>query len=140
VTSGHRKPTPKFHHVDGRDRVKLQAAHTKLAHSRAFVVRAYKLQTHEMLFDAIAQRSHGVMSAKLTVAEAFRVLGGAPRRGIFDNPSSALTRRHADRRRPRRRGQGAAGHPSGPASSYLSDDQSNQASRDRFKSRNANGP
>ena len=33
-------------------RVKLQAAHTKLALSRAFVIRAYRLQTHEMLFDA----------------------------------------------------------------------------------------
>ena len=75
--------------IDGK-RVKLQAAHTKLAHSRAFVVRAYRLQTHEMLFDAIAQQSHGVMSAKLTVAEAFRALGGVPRRGIFDNPSRAF--------------------------------------------------
>jgi hypothetical protein len=27
-------------------------AHTKLSHSRAFIVRAYPLQTHEMLFDA----------------------------------------------------------------------------------------
>jgi transposase len=59
-------------------RVKLQAAHTKLAHSRAFVIRAYKLQTHEMLFDALA--------------EAFRVLGGVPRRGIFDNMRTAVDR------------------------------------------------
>jgi transposase len=59
-------------------RVKLQAAHTKLAHSRAFVVRAYRLQTHEMLFDALA--------------EAFRVLGGVPRRGIFDNMRTAVDR------------------------------------------------
>jgi transposase len=59
-------------------RVKLQAAHTKLAHSRAFVIRAYRLQTHEMLFDALA--------------EAFRVLGGVPRRGIFDNMRTALDR------------------------------------------------
>ena len=36
----------------GGERVKLQVAHTKLSHSRAFVVRAYLLQTHEMLFDA----------------------------------------------------------------------------------------
>jgi transposase len=50
---------------------KLQAAHTKLAHSKAFIVRAYPLQTHEMLFDAMTQ--------------AFRVLGGVPQRGIFDN-------------------------------------------------------
>lgn len=33
-------------------------------------MRAYPLQTHEMLFDALTQ--------------AFRVLGGAPKRGIFD--------------------------------------------------------
>jgi transposase len=59
-------------------RIKLQAAHTKLAHSRAFVIRAYKLQTHEMLFDALA--------------EAFRVLGGVPRRGIFDNMRTAVDR------------------------------------------------
>ena len=32
---------------------KLQAAHTKLSHSKAFIVRAYPLQTHEMLFDAM---------------------------------------------------------------------------------------
>jgi transposase len=51
------------------ERTKLQVAHTKLSHSRAFIVRAYPLQTHEMLFDALTQ--------------AFRVLGGVPRRGIF---------------------------------------------------------
>lgn len=62
----------------GGKRVKLQAAHTKLAHSRAFVVRAYRLQTHEMLFDALT--------------EAFRVLGGVPRRGIFDNMRTAVDR------------------------------------------------
>ena len=70
----------------GGKRIKLQAAHTKLAHSRAFVVRAYKLQTHEMLFDAIAQRSHGVISAKLTGAEAFRVLGGRSGRPCRASP------------------------------------------------------
>jgi len=57
---------------------KLQVAHTKLAHSRAFIVRAYLLQTHEMLFDALTQ--------------AFRVLGGVPRRGIFDNMKTAVDR------------------------------------------------
>jgi transposase len=55
---------------------KLQVAHTKLAHSRAFIVRAYLLQTHEMLFDALAN--------------AFRVLGGVPQRGIFDNMRTAV--------------------------------------------------
>jgi hypothetical protein len=36
----------------GGERIKLQVAHIKLSHSRAFLVRAYLLQTHEMLFDA----------------------------------------------------------------------------------------
>ncbi|MDR7297053.1 transposase [Pelomonas aquatica] len=49
------------------ERTKLQVAHFKLSHSRAFYVRAYLLQTHEMLFDA---HNH-----------AFRVFGGVPRRG-----------------------------------------------------------
>ncbi len=40
------------HEVIGGDRVKLQLAHVKLSYSRAFTVRAYLLQTHEMLFDA----------------------------------------------------------------------------------------
>jgi hypothetical protein len=35
----------------GGEWVKLQVAHIKLSHSRAFLVRAYPLQTHEMLFD-----------------------------------------------------------------------------------------
>jgi transposase len=64
--------------VLGGERVKLQVAHTKLSHSRAFIVRAYLLQTHEMLFDALTQ--------------AFRVLGGVPRRGIFDNMKTAVDR------------------------------------------------
>ena len=62
--------------VIGGKRIKLQAAHTRLSHSRAFAIRACPLQTHEMLFDALA--------------EAFRVLGGVPRRGIFDNTSRAF--------------------------------------------------
>jgi len=52
---------------------KLQVAHTKLSHSRTFIVRAYLLQTHEMLFDVLTQ--------------AFRVLGGV---GL---PSKGGTRR-----------------------------------------------
>ena len=60
------------------ERTKLQVAHTKLSHSRAFIVRAYLLQTHEMLFDALTQ--------------AFRVLGGVPQRGIFDNMKTAVDR------------------------------------------------
>ena len=64
--------------IIGGERVKLQAAHTKLSHSKAFIVRAYPLQTHEMLFDALTQ--------------AFRVLGGVPKRGIFDNMKTAVDR------------------------------------------------
>lgn len=57
--------------VIGGERTKLQVAHIKLSHSRAFLVRAYLLQTHEMLFDA---HWHG-----------FRVFGGVPERGIYDS-------------------------------------------------------
>jgi transposase len=53
------------------ERTKLQVAHFKLSYSRVFILRAYPQQTHEMLFDA---HNH-----------AFRVLGGVPRRGIYDN-------------------------------------------------------
>ena len=35
----------------GPRQMKLQVAHFKLCHSRAFMLRAYPLQTHEMLFD-----------------------------------------------------------------------------------------
>ena len=63
--------------LNGRP-TKLQVAHTKLSHSRAFITRAYLLQTHEMLFDALTQ--------------AFRVLGGVPQRGIFDNMKTAVDR------------------------------------------------
>lgn len=64
--------------VIGGERMKLQVAQFKLAYSRAFVLRAYPLQTHEMLFDA---HNH-----------AFRVLGGVPQRGIFDNMKTAVDR------------------------------------------------
>jgi len=64
--------------VVGGDRMKLQVAHIKLSHSRAFLVRAYPLQTHEMLFDA-----HW---------HAFRVFGGVPERGIYDNMRTAVDR------------------------------------------------
>lgn len=58
------------------ERTKLQVAQFKFCYSRAFVLRAYPLQTHEMLFDA---HNH-----------AFRVLGGVPRRGIYDNMRTAV--------------------------------------------------
>ena len=60
------------------EHTKLQVAHIKLSHSRAFLLRAYLLQTHEMLFDA-----HW---------HAFRVFGGVPRRGIYDNMKTAVDR------------------------------------------------
>ena len=58
------------------ERTKLQVAHFKLSYSRAFFLRAYVQQTHEMLFDA---HNH-----------AFRVLGGVPQRGIYDNMRTAV--------------------------------------------------
>jgi transposase len=64
--------------VLGGERTKLQVAHMKLSHSRAFLLRAYLLQTHEMLFDA---HWHG-----------FRVFGGVPERGIYDNMRTAVDR------------------------------------------------
>jgi transposase len=62
--------------IIGNERTKLQVAHTKLSYSRAFIVRAYLLQTHEMLFDA---HNH-----------AFRIFGGIPGRGIYDNMKTAI--------------------------------------------------
>jgi transposase len=61
--------------IDGAN-TKLQVAHFKLCHSRAFFLRAYLLQTHEMLFDA---HYH-----------ALSTLGGIPERGIYDNMKTAV--------------------------------------------------
>ena len=55
---------------------KLQVAHFKLSHSRAFFLRAYLLQSHEMLFDA---HYH-----------AFQAFNGVPERGIYDNMKTAV--------------------------------------------------
>jgi transposase len=71
--------------VVGGSRIKLQVAHFKLSHSRAFILRAYLLQTHEMLFDA---HNH-----------AFAVWGGVPRRGIYDNMKTAVDRVRSGKRR-----------------------------------------
>ena len=62
--------------IIGGMRRRLEVAHIKLAHSRAFLVVAYPLQTHEMLFDAHAR--------------AFAAFGGIPRRGIYDNMKTAV--------------------------------------------------
>lgn len=69
----------------GGERTKLQVAHVKLCYSRAFVLRAYLLQTQEMLFDA---HRH-----------AFELLGGVPRRGIYDNMRTAVDRIGRGKRR-----------------------------------------
>lgn len=55
---------------------KLQIAHFKLSHSRAYFMRAYLTQSHEMLFDA---HYH-----------AFTAFGGIPERGIYDNMKTAV--------------------------------------------------
>jgi transposase len=57
-------------------RRRLEVAHVKLAHSRAFLVVAYPTQSHEMLFDAHTR--------------AFQAFGGVPRRGIYDNMKTAV--------------------------------------------------
>lgn len=57
-------------------RRRLEVAHLKLAASRAFVLVAYYSQSHEMLFDAHAR--------------AFAILGGIPKRGIYDNMKTAV--------------------------------------------------
>ena len=62
--------------VIGGLRRRLEVAHTKLAASRAYVLVAYFTQSHEMLFDAHTR--------------AFAVLGGIPRRGIYDNMRTAV--------------------------------------------------
>jgi transposase len=63
--------------INGR-KTKLQVAHFKLCNSRAYLIRAYYTQSHEMLFDA---HNH-----------AFRVFQGVPERGIYDNMKPPLIR------------------------------------------------
>ena len=69
----------------GGERTKLQIAHFKLSHSRAFYLRAYLLQTHEMLFDA---HNH-----------AFAMFGGVPARGIYDNMRVAVDKVRSGKQR-----------------------------------------
>ncbi len=64
--------------VIGGERTKLQVAHMTLAQSRAFLLRAYLLQSHEMLLDA-----HW---------SGFRVFGGVPAQGIYDTMRTAVDR------------------------------------------------
>ena len=62
--------------VLGGERTKLQVAHIKLSHSRAFS------------FGPIRCRPTRCCSTRTT--QAFRVLGGVPRRGIYDNMKTAV--------------------------------------------------
>jgi len=64
---------------------KILVAHTKLCASRAFHLAAYPTQSHEMLFDAHTR--------------AFRVFGGIPRRGIYDNMKTAVDKVGVGKRR-----------------------------------------
>ena len=72
----------------GGTRVKLQVAHTKLSYSRAFIIRAYRLQTHEMLFDAHNHAFQGfqeachVAGSTTTCARRWTRLGAARTRTI----------------------------------------------------------
>lgn len=54
----------------------IKVAHIRLCHSRKFLVIAYPRETQEMVFDAHWQ--------------AFQHFGGVPRRGIYDNMSTAV--------------------------------------------------
>ncbi len=62
----------------GPRQMKLLVAHFKLSHSRAFMLRAYPLRTHEMLFDA---HNH-----------CLRALGGITERGIYDNMKTVVVK------------------------------------------------
>jgi transposase/DNA-directed RNA polymerase subunit K/omega len=53
-----------------------KVAHVRLCHSRMFLSQAYPRETQEMVFDAHER--------------AFRLFGGAGRRGIYDNLSTAV--------------------------------------------------
>jgi len=64
---------------------KLLVAHIKLCASRAFLLVAYPTQSHEMLFDAHTR--------------AFRVFGGIPKRGIYDNMKTAVDKVGVGKRR-----------------------------------------
>ena len=64
---------------------KLLLAHVKLCASRASLLVAYPTQRYEMLFDAHAR--------------AFRVFGGVPKRGIYDNMKTAVDRVGVGKRR-----------------------------------------
>ncbi len=63
----------------------VKVAHLRLCHSRRFYIRAYPRETQDMVFDAHAR--------------AFAVLGGVPRRGIYDNMKTAVDAIYAGKTR-----------------------------------------
>ena len=66
-------------HVElGGQVVKLKVAQMRLSYSRKPYVRAYPGESHEMLFDAHVR--------------AFAYFGGVPRRGLYDNMKTAVTK------------------------------------------------
>jgi transposase len=76
---------------------KLQVAHFKLSYSRAYFMRAYLTQSHEMLFDA---HYH-----------AFVAFGGVPERGIYDNMKTAVDKvGRGKQRQVNKRFQAMVGH------------------------------
>ena len=77
--------------VLGGERATLQVAHIKLSHSRAFLLRAYPLQTNDLSHRA---RTDGAAMASMFDAHVhgFRVFGGVPGRGIYDNMRTAVDR------------------------------------------------
>lgn len=66
-------------HVElGGQLTKLKCGHLRLSHSRKFYLRAYPSESHEMLFDVHTR--------------AFAYFGGVPRRGIYDNMKTAVSK------------------------------------------------
>lgn len=63
----------------------IKVAHIRLCYSRRFLVVAYPRETQEMVFDAHWR--------------AFQYFGGVPRRGIYDNMSTAVDKVLAGRER-----------------------------------------
>lgn len=69
----------------GGVRRRLEVAHVKLAHSRAFWLVAYWGQSHEMLFDVHTR--------------TFSTFGGVPKRGLYDSMKTAIDRIGRGRKR-----------------------------------------
>lgn len=61
--------------VLGGERTKLQVARIQLPHSRAFQLRAYPLQTHEILFNAHVHGCSGCLGVCLRAASTTVRLG-----------------------------------------------------------------